>query len=123
MAETETLPPSTSPSNAGDVDESLSVEPLTRGDYRRLPAVERQIAGAVKLDPPVLVQRALQRDENDLDFLSAEALVYFIAAPLGMTISRLATPYSANCLSAANRTSAASFGALVERIVRTYRAK
>ena len=78
MAETETLSPSTSPSNAGDVDESLAVEPLTRGGYRRLPAVERQIADAVKLDPPVLIQRALQRDENDLDFLSAETLVYFI---------------------------------------------
>lgn len=74
MAETETL----SPSSAGDADESLVIEPLTRGGCRRLPEVERQIAAAVKLGPLVLSQQARQRDETAPDFLSVEALVYFI---------------------------------------------
>ena len=59
-------------------DKPTFVEPLTRGYYRRLPAVERQIAEALMLEPQALVTRAQQRDETASDFLSAEALVYFI---------------------------------------------
>ena len=59
-------------------DEPLFLEPLTRGNYKRLPAVERQIANALTLESKALVKRARQRDETASDFLSAEALVYFI---------------------------------------------
>ena len=54
------------------------VEPLTRGNYKRLPAVEGQIADALTLEPEMLLKRAQQRDETAPDFLSAETLVYFI---------------------------------------------
>lgn len=54
------------------------VEPLTRGNYKRLPAVEGQITAALILEPETLLKRAQQRDETASDFLSAEALVYFI---------------------------------------------
>ena len=59
-------------------DEPAFVEPLTRRGYKRLPAVERQIANALTLEPEVLVKRAQQREKTAPDFLSAEALVYFI---------------------------------------------
>ena len=61
-----------------DPDEPPVIKPLTRGRYKRLPEVEQQIADAVTLDSPTLVQRAQQRDETTPEFLSAEALVYFI---------------------------------------------
>ena len=63
-------------------DEPLVVEPLTRGDYKRFPAVERQIVDALTLEPKALLNRAAQRDETAPDFLSAEVLVYFIRRAL-----------------------------------------
>lgn len=59
-------------------DEPVFVEPLTRGNYKRLPKVERQIADTLTLGPEALVKRAQQRHEAAPGFLSAEALVYFI---------------------------------------------
>ena len=62
----------------GGSDEPAGVEPLTRSGFMRLAEIERQISEAVPLDWPTLVGRAQQRDEADPDFLSPEALVYFI---------------------------------------------
>ncbi len=59
-------------------DEPAFVEPLRRGNYKRLPEVEWQIADALALGSEALVKRAQQRDETASDFLLAEALVYFI---------------------------------------------
>ena len=59
-------------------DEPPFVEPLTRGNYKRLPEVERQITDALTLEPEALVKRAQQIDATAFDFLSAETLVYFI---------------------------------------------
>ena len=62
----------------GSSDGPLSVKPLTRNGYRRLEKVEQQIAGAMMLDGPAIVERAQQRDQDAADFLAPEALVYFI---------------------------------------------
>ena len=62
----------------GGPDEPPVVEPLTRNGYKRLPEVERQIAEALSLRGCELVGRARRREEGSSDFLSAEALVYFI---------------------------------------------
>ena len=62
----------------GDHAKLQVIEPLTRFGYKRLPDVERQIADAMILDPLALANRARQRDENASEYLSAEALVYFI---------------------------------------------
>lgn len=59
-------------------DEPAFIEPLTLGNYKRLPKVEWQIADALTLEPEALVKRAQQRDKAAPNFLSAEALVYFI---------------------------------------------
>lgn len=59
-------------------DEPAFVEPLTRGNYKRLPKAEWQIADALTLGPEALVKRAQQRDKTTPDFLLTEALVYFI---------------------------------------------
>ena len=77
MAVTESSTAETS-SRAGDQNEPPVVEPLTRGAYKRLPEVERQIACAASLDPLKLAERARQQDISAPDFLSPEALVYFI---------------------------------------------
>ena len=58
-------------------DEPPFVEPLGRG-YKRLPAVERQIADALNLEPEALLRRARERDESVASRLAPEALVYFI---------------------------------------------
>lgn len=55
-----------------------SVEPLTRCNYKRLSATQKQIESASNLDPPTLIHRTHERDHNHPDHLSAEALVYFI---------------------------------------------
>lgn len=62
----------------GGSDEPPVVKPLTRNGYRRLAKVELQIANALTLDGPAIVERARQRDEGAPDFLAPEALVYFI---------------------------------------------
>ncbi len=54
------------------------VEPLTRRQYKRLSATERQIVSALSLNEPALVARARIRGEDSREFLCAEALVYFI---------------------------------------------
>lgn len=59
-------------------EDLMAIEPLTRGAYKRLPATEHQIAEAIVLGAPALVKRAQQREEGAPEFLSAEALVYFI---------------------------------------------
>ena len=58
-------------------DEPSLVEPLSR-NYKRLPEVERQIAGALDLEPEVLLRWAKERDESAAGFLAPEALVFFI---------------------------------------------
>ena len=62
----------------GNSDEPPVVEPLTRNSYKRLAEVERQIGEALSLGGRELVGRARRREEGGGDFLSAEALVYFI---------------------------------------------
>ena len=62
----------------GGSDEPPVVEPLTRNGYKRLAEVERQIGEALALGGRELVGRARQREEGGVDFLSPEALVYFI---------------------------------------------
>lgn len=62
-----------------------AVEPLTRhgidgAPYRRTAEVERQIAAALPLDPPRLLERARIADPSDPGYLREEALVYFIRA-------------------------------------------
>jgi DNA-directed RNA polymerase specialized sigma24 family protein len=76
MAEANSSPPA-APANL-DLDEPPLIEPLTRGSCKRLPATERQIADAVALAPAMLIERAQGREESSPDFLSAEALVFFI---------------------------------------------
>ena len=71
-------PPSVISASSDAADKSPVVASLTRGTYKRLPEIERQIADAVSLDALMLVQRARQRDESAPIFLSPEALVYFI---------------------------------------------
>ena len=74
MAKTDILPPA-SPTQ---LDEPSLVEPLTRQDCNRLRATERQIADAASLTSNALLKRAQQQDKGALEFLSAEAIVYFI---------------------------------------------
>ena len=62
----------------GGSDEPPVVEPLTRNGYKRLASVERQIGEALALGGRELVGRARQWEEGGVDFLSPEALVYFI---------------------------------------------
>lgn len=54
------------------------IRPLTRRGYKRLAVVERQITQAVALDAKALIARAQNRDEEAPDYISPEALVYFI---------------------------------------------
>lgn len=61
-----------------DLDEPSIVEPLTREGCKRLPATERQIADATTLEPAALMKRAQQREKSTPEFLSEEALAYFI---------------------------------------------
>ena len=57
----------------GGSDEPPVVKPLTRNGYRRLAKVELQIADAVMLDGPAIVERARQRDEGAPGFLRARS--------------------------------------------------
>ena len=74
MAKTDILPLA----NSVQLDEPPLVEPLTRQGCKRLRATERQIADAAKLTSDALLKRAQQRDKGAPEFLSAEALVYFV---------------------------------------------
>lgn len=74
-------PPPTSlvkPAQDEKAEDRSDIRPLTRGGYKRLPATERQIASATKLDAVGLLERARERDETASDYLCPEALVYFI---------------------------------------------
>ena len=66
------------PATAEAEDEPPSVSPLTRRGYRRTKATQRQIADALGLGAAELVVRTQQRDENAPDYMSAEALVFFL---------------------------------------------
>jgi DNA-directed RNA polymerase specialized sigma24 family protein len=66
------------PGTAKMDDGCPGIKPLTRRGYRRLAATEKQIAGAIALDRAGLIARAQWRDETASDYLSPEALVYFI---------------------------------------------
>ena len=59
-------------------DEPPSVSPLTRRGYKRTAATQRQINDGLGLTAAELIARAQQRDEKAPDYMSAEALVYFI---------------------------------------------
>jgi DNA-directed RNA polymerase specialized sigma24 family protein len=73
-------PPSAKSKLRPSVETSVpsAVEPLTRRNYKRLPVTQSQIESASKLKPPALIKCASERDEDHTDYLSAEALVYFI---------------------------------------------
>jgi hypothetical protein len=58
--------------------EPPSVSPLTRRGYERTKATQQQIAGALELGAAELIAQAQQRDKNAPDYISEEALVYFI---------------------------------------------
>lgn len=75
MAKKDASPPTQSLLEA---EASPLVRPLTRRDYVRTEATQRQIADSLGLDPEGLIVRAQQRDKDAPDYLSAEALVYFI---------------------------------------------
>lgn len=77
MVEAISSPPKTRASATGAKKPPV-IEPLTRGDYKRLPATERQIAGAASLEAAALLEYAQQKDENTTEYLSVEAIVYFI---------------------------------------------
>ena len=77
MDATESSKTGSSPASGG-WDRGAVIEPLTRNGYKRLVEVERQIGEAAALDGPALAQQARQKDEAAPDFLSPEALVYFI---------------------------------------------
>ena len=59
-------------------DGSALIEPLTRLNYKRAPAVERQIADGLNVEPEVLIERVRARNSSGQSCVSAEALVYFI---------------------------------------------
>jgi hypothetical protein len=62
-----------------EAGERLSaVRPLTRRGYKRLPAIERQIAEAGILDATALLARAQQRNEAEPAYLAPETLVHFV---------------------------------------------
>jgi DNA-directed RNA polymerase specialized sigma24 family protein len=86
MAKADTSSPKKAPAEAAD--EPPSVAPLTRRGYERTKTTQRQITAAMELDAVTLVARAQQRDEKEPDYLSAEALVYFIRRADGAGDSR-----------------------------------
>lgn len=59
-------------------DEPQSVSPLTRRGYKRTAVTQRQISDGLGLSAAELIARAQQRDEKAPDYMSAEALAYFI---------------------------------------------
>lgn len=77
MAEAPSSPVPKHPPAEPDI-KSPAIEPLTRRRYKRLPATQRQIEAAAGLDARALIERARQRDKDAADYMSAEALVYFI---------------------------------------------
>lgn len=74
------LPPTSpvKPAPAETADNRPQIKPLTRRGYKRLEAIEKQIAEASALDAKALLARAQCRDETAPDYLSPEALVYFV---------------------------------------------
>lgn len=75
---TKTDSSSPKPATAEAEHEPPSVSPLTRRGYERTKATQRQIADALGLGVAELIARAQQRDEKAPDYMSAEALVFFI---------------------------------------------
>jgi len=75
MAEAHSSPASPAPE---DEEGPPVIPPLTRGGLKRLPVVERQIAGALTLSVKELIDRAGATDEAAPGYLSPEALVFFI---------------------------------------------
>lgn len=78
MAEDPSSPVPTRSPPASEGEESAAIEPLTRRGCRRQPATQKQIEAAAGLDTATLIERAQQRETDAADYLSAEALVYFI---------------------------------------------
>ena len=76
MAKIDNSPPTQAP--AGAEEEPPSINPLTRRGYQRTKTTQQQISAALGLHTAELIARAQQGDEKAPDFLSAEALVYFI---------------------------------------------
>lgn len=76
MTKTDSSSPKSATAEAED--EPPSVSPLTRRGYKRTRATQRQIADALGLGAAELIARAQQRDEKAPDYMSAEALVFFI---------------------------------------------
>jgi len=70
--------PAAKPAAAKADEEHPGIKPLTRRDYKRLVRTESQISRALALGTDGLLARAKQRDEAASDYLSEEALVYFI---------------------------------------------
>lgn len=70
--------PTAKPATAKTDEEHPGIKPLTRRGYKRLVRTESQISQALALGTEGLLARAKQRDEAASDYLSAEALVYFI---------------------------------------------
>lgn len=76
MAKPDSSPPKQATTEAED--EPPSVSPLTRRGYKRTRATQQQITGALGFSAEELIARAQQRDDKAPDYMSAEALVYFI---------------------------------------------
>jgi hypothetical protein len=76
MAETDSKPPKGAPAEVAE--EPPSISPLTRRGYQRTKATQKEIAGALGLGAAELIARSQQRDEKAPDYMSAEALVFFI---------------------------------------------
>ena len=70
--------PSPKPATVEPDERPMSVRPLTRRGYKRLPEIERQIAEASLLDGKALLAHAEHRDEAEPGYLAAETLVHFI---------------------------------------------
>lgn len=79
MAKNKTPGPAVRPRTAetGE-DDSAAIKPLTRRGYKRLAATEKQIAATHMLEEKAMLARAQCRDDESSDYLSPEALVYFI---------------------------------------------
>lgn len=69
------------PGNLGSGSQNLisvpAIEPLTRGNYKRLPAIELLIREIIVLESTGLIARARQQNKTSPEFLPPEVLVYF----------------------------------------------
>jgi DNA-directed RNA polymerase specialized sigma24 family protein len=71
-------PPGAKQSGAKAEEEPPEIEPLTRRDYKRLPAVQAQIEMAASLGTAALAERARERRKEAPGHMSPEALAYFV---------------------------------------------